>query len=178
MSENVFGAGLAFLLFGMGLTALIAAGINYLENRKSKSSFLMLQVCCSVFTWDVGYAWMSMSYSDAAYIFRAAALLSVSLYMFYILRYVAYLANYKKKRMTVFLIVFLICSVVSWLSLIQKNAVTFENTPWGYWYTSKMSWARILQFASIMAITIYFYIILHYGKKERIQRENTMSGAG
>lgn len=165
MSENVLGAGLAFLLFGMGLTALIAAGINYLENRKSKSSFLMLQVCCSVFTWDVGYAWMSMSYSDAAYIFRAAALLSVSLYMFYILRYVAYLANYKKKRMTVFLIVFLICSVVSWLSLIQKNAVTFENTPWGYWYTSKMSWARILQFASIMAITIYFYIILHYGKK-------------
>ena len=36
MNDYVLGAGVAFVLFGMGLTALILGGINFFENKKSK----------------------------------------------------------------------------------------------------------------------------------------------
>lgn len=173
MNDYVLGAGVAFVLFGMGLTALLLGGINFFENKKSKSGLLMFLICACVFVWDLGYAWMSMSFSSAAYIFRAMALLAITFYMFYILRYVAYLAEYKKKRMTVFLILFMIVSLSAWLGIIDKDSVSFFKTPWGYWYTSKMSLARIMQFASIIAITIYYYYILYYGKKRATTKRET-----
>ena len=129
MNDYVLGAGVAFVLFGMGLTALLLGGINFFENKKSKSGLLMFLICACVFVWDLGYAWMSMSFSSAAYIFRAMALLAITFYMFYILRYVAYLAEYKKKRMTVFLILFMIVSLSAWLGIIDKDSVSFFKTP-------------------------------------------------
>lgn len=161
---------IALVLFGMGLSAAILGFINYWENKKSRRSTQMLWVCICVFFWDFGYAWMSLCYdNDFAYVARAIALLAVTFYMFFILRYVALVTEYSKRKLNVFLFVFMIVSLIAWTQIIQKNAVDFVMTPWGYWYTSKMSSARILQFAANIVALSQYYIILHFGKKRTTQ---------
>lgn len=166
MNQYTLSSLIAFMLFGMGMIAIILGIINYMENSKSRKGINMLCVCICVFFWDFGYAWMSLSYyDDFAYVSRAIALLSVTIYMFFILRYVALVTDYPSKWLNIFLSLFVIVSLVAWTQIIRKDAITFVTTPWGYWYTSKMSWARILQFASIIAAIVLYYFILSYGKK-------------
>ena len=157
---------IAFTLFGMGLAALLFGIQNYNENKKSKTDIQMVIVCLCVFIWDFGYAWMSTCYdSDFAYIPRAAALLAVYLYMMFILRYVASVVNYPNKKLNCVLMVLLILGALSWPRIITKDAVTFTTTPWGYWYSSKMSLARITQFVCILMGIVEYYVILNFGKK-------------
>ena len=137
------------LLFGMGLVAIMLGLINYQENTRSAKGKQMLWVCIFVFFWDFGYAWMSLCYdSDFAYVPRAIALSAVAFYMFFILRYAALVADYPMQKLRNFLAIFLVASFISWFYVIQKDAVDFVMTPWGYWYTSKMSKARLLQGAA------------------------------
>lgn len=157
---------IAFILFGMGLAALLAGAYNAYENKESKSSIYMFWVCVCVFCWDFGYAWMSLCFEDDfAYVARAIALLAVTYYVFFILKYVAEITEYPKKRLMLFSGAFLLFSIISWTQIIQKSAVEFTTTTWGYWYYSKMSWARIMQFSCVIAGTVQYYIILSYGKK-------------
>lgn len=166
MNHYTMGALVAFVLFGMGLTAAILGGINYHENRKSKAGRLMCNVCWCVFFWDFGYAWMSLCYeSDIAYFARAVALLAITFYMIFILKYVAVVADYPRKRLNVFLWIFAFFSLVAWWEIIQKDAVSFDITPWGYWYSSSVSPARFVQFGSIIAALGQYYFILSYCKK-------------
>ena len=161
-----FSSLMALLLFGMGLVAIILGIINYLENTKSKKGKQMLWVCICVFFWDFGYAWMSLCYdSDFAYVPRAIALSAVSLYMFFILRYAALVVDYPMKKLWLFLGLFLAASITSWFFVIQKDAVEFVMAPWGYWYTSRMSKARLLQAAANIFALAKYYVILDYGKK-------------
>lgn len=166
MNQYTLSALIAFLLFGMGLIAALLGGVNYIENRRSRKGIQMFAVCLCVFFWDFGYAWMSLSYeSNVAYVARAIALLSVTFYMVFILQYVATVTEYPKVRLNVFLTIFILASLTAWFQIIQKVAIEFVRTPWGYWYTSKMSWARLLQFASIIAALIQYYVIMIYGHK-------------
>ena len=171
LGENIlnyyyFSSLVALILFGMGLLAIILGIINYLENTKSKKGKQMLWVCICVFFWDFGYAWMSLCYdSDFAYVPRAIALSAVSLYMFFILRYAALVVDYPMKKLWLFLGLFLAASITSWFFVIQKDAVEFVMTPWGYWYTSRMSKARLLQAAANIFALAKYYVILDYGKK-------------
>lgn len=166
MNYFSFSALIGFFLFAMGFVALTLGRRSYINNRKSKSRLLMYGICVSVFFWDFGYAWMSLCHSDNfAYVPRAIALFSIIVYMMFILQYVTILTDFPQKYMTIFLILFFIVSFVVWIFLIQKDTVTFVETPWGYWYTSKLSPLRIVQFTSIILAVIFFYIILFYGKK-------------
>ena len=167
------GALSAFTIFAMGVIAVTLGRINYLENDKSRASREMYIVCISVFIWDFGYAWMSLCYdSDFAYVARAIALMAIICYMIFALRYVSLLTNFPIKILNRFLFVFATCYVVAWTQIIQKDAVSFVTTPWGYWYYSEMSTARILQFVSIIATFFLYYVILHLGKKKaRKKRE-------
>lgn len=163
----------AFLLLSIGVVAMMLGMINYLENRESKSGKYMRNVGISVFFWNFGYAWMSLSYNDdMAYVSRAIALLAVIAYIHYILSYVAKVVGYPRNKLIAFRVVFDVLSIIAWTQIIRKDAVSFEIVPWGYWYTSKMSWGRLLQFSVIILATIYYYIILRYGwKKTRYERE-------
>jgi len=166
MNIHITSSIVAFLIFFMGSSSLLAGAYNSFENRGSESSKEMLYVCISVFFWDFGYSWMSLCFdSDFAYVPRAIALFAVFSYMFFILRYVAIVTKYPKKRIAVFLAIFLTLSIICWFFIIQKDAVTFVGTPWGYWYYSKMSPARILQFAAIMGAIVQYYLVLNYGAK-------------
>lgn len=157
---------IALLLFGMGISAFLLGLINFLENIRSRKGILMFLVCICVFFWDFGYAWMSLCFDDTfAYVPRAVALLAVIFYMFFILMYVTEVTGFPKRYLHMFLIVFTILSLLSWTQIIQTSAVSFVRTAWGYWYTSKVSWARYIQFACNVAALILYYIILHYGKK-------------
>lgn len=166
MNHYSLSALIGFILMCMGFTAFAFGRMAYIENRKSQSGKLMFGVCICVFFWNFGYAWMSLCHSDEfAYIPRAIALLSVFVYMIFILQYVTILTGFPQKILLIYYIVFSTTSFVAWLFIIGKDAVTFVETPWGYWYTSSMSWARIVQFASIISAVILFYIILYYGQK-------------
>ena len=166
MYRYVLSSFIAFVLFSMGLIAGILGTVNYFENRKSRSGRQMFYVCWSVFFWNFGYAWMSMSYGDDfAYMARALALLAVTAYTFFVIRYIATVTSYPLKKYIWILAGLVGMSLVSWTQIIQKEAVDFTVTPWGYWYISKMSWARIVQFLGILGTIILYNVILHYGKK-------------
>lgn len=159
------GALVAFILAGMGTMALVFGVNNLRESEKTKINIQMFLVCVCVFVWDFGYAWMSMCYdSDFAYIPRAMALLAVYMYMVFILKYVALITGYKKLHNK--LIIFGILGLISWPQIITKSAVTFTATPWGYWYYSKMSAARIIQFVCVLLGLFEYYVIIAYGKKK------------
>ncbi len=49
--------------------------------------------------------------------------------------------------------------------MIQKNAVTFVETPWGYWWYSKKIPARYVETASVLIALIFFYVILEWWNK-------------
>ena len=109
---------------------------------------------------------MSMCYEDDfAYIPRAAALLAVYMYMVFIVRYLCAIIDYPSVKMHTMLGIFLILAIISWPQIIQKDAVTFAMTPWGYWYYSKMSLARIMQFLSVLLGIVEYYKIMSYGRK-------------
>ena len=166
MNEYALSSLIAFILLGMGISAGIVGTINYLENRSSKRGRQMFFVCWCVFFWNFGYAWMSMCYDDDfAYVARAIALLSISFYMYFVIKYVSYVAHYPGKKLNIVLWIFVILSLVAWTQIIQKNAVSFVRTPWGYWYNSAMSWARGLQFVSIFGILVLYYVVTKYAKK-------------
>lgn len=157
---------IALALFGMGLTAFILGGINLMENRKSKTGRQMFYVCTSVFFWNFGYAWMSLCFEDDfAYVPRAIALLAVTFYMLFTIKYVALVTEYPLKRLYGMLWPTALASLIAWTQIISKDAVTFAVAPWGYWYTSKMTWARIVQFTSVIVAIALYYVVLHYGKK-------------
>ena len=160
---------IAFVLLGMGVSALILGTYNHRENKKSKSGKEMFWVCVCVFVWDMGYAWMSLCFhDDFAYVPRALALLAVTFYMVFILRYVAVVTDYPRKKINLFLAVITVISLLAWTQIIPKNAVEFVSTPWGYWYYSKMTVARLVQFATVLAAMVEYYVILSYGKKNAV----------
>lgn len=178
MNQYTISALIAFVLFGMGLIAVMLGGINYSENKKSYAGKLMMNVCACVFFWDAGYAWMSLCFEDSfAYVPRAVALLAVTFYMYFILKYVSYIVHYPKKTLTIVLALFASVSIIAWLGIIGKNAIQFVMTPWGYWYISRMSISRILQFASVIVAIAFYYVILQYGKKRAtFERERFIIG--
>ena len=156
----------AFALFSMGLVALILGAQNSFLIKESKSGVEMFLVCVCVFFWNFGYAWMGLCFnSDFAYIPRAIALLAVYMYTAFILRYVAIVTGYPNKKLNVVLAIFIVLGLISWYQVIQKSAVYFINTNWGYWYYSKMSAARILQFVCVIIGMIQYYVIIAYGRK-------------
>lgn len=161
MNHYSFSALISFVLFAMGVLAFIWGADAYFANNKSKSGYKMFRVCGCVFFWNFGYAWMSICHEDIfAIIPRAIALLFVYLYMLTILDYISYLSGYPRNRVHIFAVLFGIAALISWFKIIQPEAIDFVETPWGYWYTSKMSWARLLQFACILSAIIFFYHIL------------------
>ena len=167
MNLYEIGALSAFTIFAMGVIAVVLGRINYIENDKSQASKEMYMVCISVFFWDFGYAWMSLCYdNDFAYVARAIALMAINWYMIFALRYVSLLTNFSFKILNTFLGVFATLSILAWTQIIQKDAVHFVTTPWGYWYYSKMSAARILQFITVISVIILYYVILQLGKKK------------
>lgn len=163
----------AFMLFGMGLIALDFSVRTFLENKKSNSDIQMLFVCICVFAWDLGYAWMSLCFdSDFAYVPRAIALLGVYLYVFFILQYIASITNYPAARLKEILFIYIILSAVSWPQIIRKDAVFFTMTPWGYWYYSKMTAGRIIQFVTVLYGLVMYGVILRYGfVRTKLKRE-------
>lgn len=171
MNLYEIGALCAFAIFSMGVMAFFLGRINYMESEKSRASKEMYMVCISVFFWDFGYAWMSLCYdNDFAYVARAIALMAINCYMIFALRYVSLLTNFPFKILNIFLGVFATLSLLAWTQIIQKDAVQFVTTPWGYWYYSKMSPARVLQFATVISVMLLYYVILHLGKKKAKQK--------
>ncbi|MDO4188583.1 MAG: ATP-binding protein [Lachnospiraceae bacterium] len=169
MNQYAMASIIAFTLFAMGLTALLMGVQNFSQNKQSKTTRQMLMVCACVFVWDFGYAWMSLCYdSDFAYVPRAAALLAVYLYMVFTLRYISEITSYPEKKLRIMMVVFCILGFISWPQIIRKDAVWFTTTAWGYWYYSKMTVARLIQFADVLLGLIFYYIIIHYGTK-RVQ---------
>ena len=164
---------IALMLASMGTIALAYGAKTYIQNRESKTDAQMLLVCICVFGWDFGYAWMSLCYnSDFAYIPRAIALLAIYFYMVFIIGYVASIVNYPTKKQLHFLLPLSILGTISWTQIIRKGVVTFVETPWGYWYYSKMSYARMLQIICVLIGLIGYYYILYVGlKKAKSKRE-------
>lgn len=173
MNQYATAALVAFALIVMGFTALIIAVVNIKKNKRSKQVMMMSSACAMVFLWDFGYAWMSLCYeSDFAYIPRAIALLGVLFYMYFIVWYVATITDYPKKIVHAITITYTIVGAIAWFGIIQKSTVTFQMTPWGYWYIGSMNIFRILQFASAIAATIFYYVIVNYGiEKSIIKRQ-------
>lgn len=172
-STLTFSSLISFILLQMGIMALMFGAYNLMQNRRSKSVILMFNICICVFFWDFGYAWMSLCYdANFAYIPRAIALLAIIFYMFYTLRYVAQITDYPKRKLWIFLSVVTILSLVSWCKIIQRDAVSFVATPWGFWYTSKMSWGRSLQFACNIACLFEYYVILRYGRRKAYRKRD------
>jgi len=156
----------SLFLAGMGITALYFGVRNIIDRNRTETDFQMLYVCICVFFWDFGYAWMSMCYySDFAYVPRAVSLLAVSMYMLFMIGYVALVSKFPKKKLIIPLSVVILLVLVSWPQIIAKDAVTFTMTPWGYWYYSKMTSARLLQFLSIAVSIVQYYFVIHYGLK-------------
>ncbi len=173
MNYYATGAAVSFLLFLMGLIALVIGYANYRTNRQSRATQLMLYSCLCVFFWDAGYGLMGLCYmSDVAYIPRAIALLSIYLYVYVMVMYVAELGHLSKPKLRIVLGIGMCFYLTSWFFIIRKDAVTFEMTPWGYWYYSKMSSARIVQFvAALFALTIFYVALFQWKKKVSLLRE-------
>ena len=172
---NIYTTGsiLALIVFGMAMIA-ISLGLQVMrDNRESIIGRKMFYLFMWTALWDMGYAWMSLCYGDDfAYIPRAIALASIYLYMPYVLEFVTDMASYKIKNKLVTYGGYVLLAIPSWICVIQKSAVTFTETPWGYWYTSRMSWGRILQFLLIlMTLAFYYYILSFWSKHSSLQRQ-------
>lgn len=163
----------SFALFFMGTVALLIGIGTYLGNNSSKSGRRMLCACISIFVWDFGYGWMGLCHgSDFAYIPRAIGLIAVIAYICSVLSYLTILSGFPSKINTT---VCTVCSVmffISWWFMIKKDAVTFVDTPWGYWWYSKQIPARYLETASVAIALVFFYVILEWwNKKAEYKRE-------
>jgi len=173
MNKYSVSAFIGLIIFGMGLLTLILGAGTYFENKQSKSARKMFYVCISVFFWDAGYAWMSLCHYDSfAYVPRAIALISINFYMYFILSYVTCLAKFPQKIINIFTTIYGVLSAAAWFMIIGKDTVTFTMTNYGYYYYSKMSIYRVIQFAAVLSALIMYYIILLYWKKRtRHKRE-------
>ena len=160
-------------LFFMGTVALLLGLSTYFDNPSSRSGRRMLLACISIFIWDFGYGWMGLCYnSDFAYIPRAIALISVIMYMCAVLSYITILSGFPQRVTTTINTISSIIYAVAWWFIIQKDAVTFHVTPWGYWYSSKSIPARYVQFLAILIALCHFYIVmLWWGRNAEYKRE-------
>ncbi len=161
------GALVSFLVFGLGLLALFWGVSAYRLNSGSHSGKRMCAICVCVFLWDFGYAWMGLCYGDqTAYIARAIGLAAIHAYMIGIVIYVAFLAQFPKKILTVFEVFYIPVCVVCWYMIAGKDSVEFVETPYGYYFKSHFSIARLGQFLSIFAALLMFYVVLLYWYKK------------
>lgn len=166
MNNYVSSSLVSFVLFGMGLAAVLVGKTAYDENKNSNARRKMFGALICTFFWDFGYAWMGLCFnSDFAYVARAIALLAVFCYLFFTVRYVSVIAGVTSKMLNVYYVLYWIAAIISWSQIIQKSAVSFKMTAWGYWYESTMTWARILQFAAVMITITVYYLILAKGIK-------------
>lgn len=165
------------VLFVMATIALEIGIRTVKDGNGSESSWSMFGAFFSIFLWNTGYALMGLChYSDLAYVPRAVALLSVAVYAFFILRYVAIVSNYSVKIVTIITSILCALYCFSWLFIIRKDAVSFVEVPWGYWYTSKMTWARVVQFVAILAILVFYYVIVFAWRKNiRFHRDEVLA---
>jgi len=179
MNGFSIGALSALSLMAMAMIAIVLGVRLYRENSTSEGNQKMFGIFICVFIWDFGYAWMSLCYGDDfAYFPRAMALAGVFSYMFFCLEYISYLAKYNVLYKRLFYIFYFLSAIASWTLISQKNAVTFQNTLWGYWFVSKMSPARIVQFVCVMASIDFYYVILVFWKKNTtLNREREMTKA-
>ncbi|MCR5232742.1 MAG: response regulator [Lachnospiraceae bacterium] len=139
---------------------------TYGDNPSSDAGRRMFLACISIFLWDFGYGWMGLCYnSDFAYIPRALALLSVIAYMCSVLTYLTHLSGYPRKTTETVCLISSVIYFIAWILIVQKDAVDFTITPWGYWYISKASNARYIQFAAILIALVMFYVILSWWDK-------------
>ncbi len=156
----------SFALFFMGTVALLLGLSTYNNNPSSRSGRRILLACISIFVWDFGYGWMGLCHgSDFAYIPRAIGLIAVIAYICSVLSYLTMLSGFPRK---VTITICMICSVMffgAWWFMIQKDAVTFVETPWGYWWYSKKIPARYVETASVLIALIFFYVILEWWNK-------------
>lgn len=166
MNFYPLGSLIAFILLAMGIIALTSGFRVFLEDRKNKTNIWMFFVFICVFVWDFGYAWMSMCYdSNFAYIPRAAALFAVYMYLVFIIKYIGEIVDYPRFYLHFSIVFFIGLFLLSWPKIIQKDAVWFTTTPWGYWYYSKMTVARIIQFIAVICGMVDYAVILRYGLK-------------
>ena len=167
----------SFIILFMGIYAFGLGARTFFDNTSSKSGFKMFCLCITVFFWDFGYAWMGLCHGDDfAYIPRAIALFAVYTYMYFIIDYISYLAKVSKRIIFVYGIIYSLASLYSWFGVIDRSAVTFTETPWGYWYYSEMTTARIVQFGCIIIAFIMFYkILLTWRKKAVLKREISLT---
>ena len=156
----------SFVLFFMGTVSLLMGVSTYEDNPSSDAGRRMFLACISIFLWDFGYGWMGLCYnSDFAYIPRALALLSVIAYMCSVLTYLTHLSGYPRKTTETVCLISSVIYFIAWILIVQKDAVDFTITPWGYWYISKASNARYIQFAAILIALVMFYVILSWWDK-------------
>lgn len=172
MNRYILSSFIAFILVSMGLSSLIVGATNYIQNKKSESGKMMFSLLVSVFLWDFGYAWMSLCFdSDFAYVPRAIALLGTVFYQFFLVKYISSLVNFSERNFTPFYVIFVVASLIVWTQIIGKSAVTFQSTPWGYWYTTYMSPFRVCQFILAISSTfIFYYIVLTKLRKNKLSR--------
>ena len=156
----------SFALFFMGTVALLLGFSFFMENTSSKSGRRMLLACISIFVWEFGYGWMGLCHgSDFAYFPRAIGLLAVIAYICSVLSYLTIMSGFPKKINNTICTVCSIMFFIAWWFMIQKDAVTFADTPWGYWWYSSKIPARYLETASIVVALVFFYVILWWWNK-------------
>ncbi|MCR5596277.1 MAG: response regulator [Lachnospiraceae bacterium] len=173
MSIYASGALASLTIYGMAMIAIVLGFQILKQDNNVKAGRRMFALFVSVYLWDTGYAWMGLCYDDEfAYIARAIALAGVYIYMVAILEYVGQLSGYPVIRRYVFYVPVLGAAIVSWIKIIDKESVSFQATPWGYWYVSKMTWGRYVQFAVILAALVFYYVMIRYWRNcTRHQRE-------
>lgn len=171
-----FAALISFTLLVMGTIALALGFSVVKDNRSSRSARAMFGACASVFLWNFGYAWMGLCYGSTwAYVARGIALTAVFVYIYFALMYLTYLSGYEINKTRLFVIVVAPSYIIDLVFIVRKSAVTFVNTPWGYWYKGSMSIARVVQFAIVIAgISMYYRILLKWYKKALFKREMSL----
>ena len=171
MTNYVLASVVSFTLLFMGTITLTLGVFMFRNNRTSKSGKYMFLACASIFFWDFGYAWMGLCYeSDFAYFPRAVSLLSVLFYIYFIFCYVRTISNFNIKTFRITMTITGIGYLFSWFFIIGKDAVTFEMTPWGYWYRSAISPYRIVQFVAVLMAVCFYYVMLNDWKKRIIYK--------
>ncbi len=173
MNYYPFAAFASAILIFCGTIVLQFGVVNYKQSGKTKLGQIMMYTCISTFVWCCGYGLMGLCYdSQFAYAARALALFSVGLYISFIIDYIILLSDMRNRFIIWFSRLIMFPYFIAWLFLIRSSNVTFVHTPWGYWYTSKLTWARILQFIVILAsLFVYQYMLVTWKKKTILKRE-------
>ena len=176
INDYVTASFVSLYLFCMAMTALTGGIRLFRENTHSAGNRKMFFVFICVFLWDFGYAWMGLCYdSGFAYAARAIALAGVFLYIAAIVEYTGYIAGHPIRYRYPFYILYGIASLVCWVNIIDSRTVSFQMTPWGYWYKTQMTWARYLQFICLISAISYYYVILRYWwKRVELKREHNI----